>query len=248
MIWDKIKAVRDRMRNLEESSFCSMVIVAAGSSQRMGSDKILASLSDMPVLARTLTVFQNCDMVDEIVVVTRAEILEQVADLCKNYDFGKVTKVLLGGKTRTESALAGVSAVSTKASLIGIHDGARPLVTNDLIERTILAAREHQSAVPVIPSTDTLKLVEEDGFVSGTLDRSRVFRVQTPQVFSAVLIKGALSNAVAKDISLTDDSTAMEAMNVKTFTVPGDTENLKLTSPEDMAVAESILRRRREQA
>ena len=248
MIWDKIKAVRDNLRGPEEKTFCSMVIVAAGSSMRMGSDKILAALNDMPVLARTLSVFQNCDLVDEIVVVTRAEILETVADLCKNYDFGKVTKVLLGGKTRTESALAGVSAVSTTASLIGIHDGARPLVTEDLVARTILAAKEHRSAIPVIPSTDTLKLVEEDGFVSGTLDRSRVFRVQTPQVFSAVLIKGALSNAVARNISLTDDSTAMEAMNVKTFTVPGETENLKLTSPEDMAVAESILRRRREQA
>ena len=238
----------DRIKGLfcekDKTPRCAAVIVAAGSSERMGSDKLTAQLGGMPVLARTLRVFENCAMITEIVVVTRADRIEEIAALCKEYGISKASKVLSGGATRVESALVGVSEVDSRRGLIAIHDGARPLVTCELIERTVLAAKEHYAAVPVIPSTDTLKAVDGKGFVVGTVDRATTFRVQTPQVFKADFIKGALTKAMEKNLPLTDDCSAVEMMGVKTVTVPGDEDNIKLTTPRDMILAEALLKAR----
>ena len=244
MKMEKVKKLAELLREPEKEPHCSAVIVAAGSSQRMGSDKLTAELVGMPVLARTLKVFENCGLVDEIVVVTRADRIEEIAELCRKYGISKAVKVLAGGKTRVESALVGVSEVRPNCARIAIHDGARPLVTVELIERTVRAAKEYYAAVPVIPSTDTLKIVDEKGFVTGTVDRASTFRVQTPQVFKADFIKGALTRAMEKNLPLTDDCSAMEMMGVKTMTVPGDEDNIKLTTPRDMLIAEAIVRAR----
>ena len=233
-------------RKKEETPHCSAVIVAAGSSQRMGSDKLLHNLGIMPVLARTLLVFQDCELVDEIVVVTRMEKLEEVAELCKKYRIEKASKVICGGATRMESALAGVSEVKKKAKLIAIHDGARPLVSVELIENTVRAAAKYKAAVPAIKSVDTLKLAEDGETVTGSLDRELVLRVQTPQVFDADLIKGALTFAAEKKLPLTDDCSAVELMGVKARSVPGEEDNIKLTTPRDMLFAAAILKDRGE--
>ena len=233
-------------RKKEETPHCSAVIVAAGSSQRMGSDKLLHNLGIMPVLARTLLVFQDCELVDEIVVVTRMEKLEEVADLCKKYRIEKASKVICGGATRMESARAGVSEVKEKAKLIAIHDGARPLVSVELIENTVRAAAKYKAAVPAIKSVDTLKLAEDGETVTGSLDRELVLRVQTPQVFDADLIKGALTFAAEKKLPLTDDCSAVELMGVKARIVPGEEDNIKLTTPRDMLFAAAILKDRGE--
>ena len=233
-------------RKKEETPHCSAVIVAAGSSQRMGSDKLLHNLGIMPVLARTLLVFQDCELVDEIVVVTRMEKLEEVAELCKKYRIEKASKVICGGATRMESALAGVSEVKKKAKLIAIHDGARPLVSVELIENTVRAAARYKAAVPAIKSVDTLKLAEDGETVTGSLDRELVLRVQTPQVFDADLIKGALTFAAEKKLPLTDDCSAVEQMGVKARIVPGEEDNIKLTTPRDMLFAAAILKDRGE--
>ena len=233
-------------RKKEETPHCSAVIVAAGSSQRMGSDKLLHNLGIMPVLARTLLVFQDCELVDEIVVVTRMEKLEEVADLCKKYRIEKASKVICGGATRMESALAGVSEVKKKAKLIAIHDGARPLVSVELIENTVRAAAKYRAAVPAIKSVDTLKLVDDGETVAGSVDRELVLRVQTPQVFDADLIKGALTFAAEKKLPLTDDCSAVEQMGVKARIVPGEEDNIKLTTPRDMLFAAAILKDRGE--
>ncbi|MCI7136764.1 MAG: 2-C-methyl-D-erythritol 4-phosphate cytidylyltransferase [Clostridiales bacterium] len=233
-------------RKKEETPHCSAVIVAAGSSQRMGSDKLLHNLGIMPVLARTLLVFQDCELVDEIVVVTRMEKLEEVAELCKKYRIEKASKVICGGATRMESALAGVSEVKKKAKLIAIHDGARPLVSVELIENTVFAAAKYKAAVPAIKSVDTLKLAEDGETVTGSLDRELVLRVQTPQVFDADLIKGALTFAAEKKLPLTDDCSAVELMGVKARIVPGEEDNIKLTTPRDMLFAAAILKDRGE--
>lgn len=225
---------------------CSAVIVAAGSSQRMGSDKLMMKLGEIPVLARTLQAFQSSPLVDEIVVVTRLEKLEETADLCKEYGIEKVSRVIAGGKTRTESALAGVSEVSSNAKLIAIHDGARPLVTADLILRTVYAAAEYMAAAPAVPSVDTLKAVDTEGRIIGTVDRETTLRVQTPQIFRAELIKGALTKAVEKGMTLTDDCAAAEMMGVRTKTVLGDEDNIKITAPRDMLFAAEILKERGE--
>ena len=200
----------------------------------------------MPVLARTLLVFQDCELVDEIVVVTRMEKLEEVAELCKKYRIEKASKVICGGATRMESALAGVSEVKKRAKLIAIHDGARPLVSVELIENTVRAAAKYKAAVPAIKSVDTLKLAEDGETVTGSLDRELVLRVQTPQVFDADLIKGALTFAAEKKLPLTDDCSAVELMGVKARIVPGEEDNIKLTTPRDMLFAAAILKDRGE--
>ncbi len=229
-----------RKRREGERPFCTAVIVAAGSSQRMGNDKIFTALGGLPVLVRSVRAFEAAELVDEIIVVTREEKLQMVADLVKKYELKKVSKVILGGKTRVESCLAGVSEADHRAELIAIHDGARPLVTQRVIRDTVRAADEFYAAVPVVRSTDTLKVLDEKGIVCGTVDRETVYRVQTPQVFRADLIKGALTEAMKRGLPVTDDCSAMELMGIKTHTVEGDEDNIKLTTPRDMVVAEAI--------
>ena len=220
---------------------CSAVIVAAGSSQRMGTDKIMMKLGAMPVLARTILAFENSEYIDEIIIVTKTEKLEEIAKLCHDNGLHKVRQVVSGGATRMESALSGVSACRHEAELIAIHDGARPLLTQALIERTVLAARDYRAAVPAVASTDTLKTVDEKGFIVGTVDRASTVRVQTPQVFDADLIKGALTKAVELNLPLTDDCSAMDMMGVKTFVVEGEPENIKITTPSDYVTAKAIV-------
>ncbi len=236
--------LKELFKKTEQRNTCSAVIVAAGSAQRMGADKVMLELGCMPVLARTLLAFQNCDAIDEIIVVTRMEKVEEVASLCKKYGVTKVGKVIRGGKTRMESALAGVSEVRSNAKLIAIHDGARPLVTDEVIRRTVDAAAAYMSAVPVICSTDTLKSIDEDGLITGSVDREHTVRVQTPQVFNADLIKGALTKAVSAGLTLTDDCSAIEIMGIKTHTVDGNEDNIKLTTPRDIQLGELILKTR----
>lgn len=236
--------LKELFKKTEQRNTCSAVIVAAGNAQRMGADKVMLELGCMPVLARTLLAFQNCDAIDEIIVVTRMEKVEEVASLCKKYGVTKAGKVIRGGKTRMESALAGVSEVRSGAKLIAIHDGARPFVTDEVIRRTVDAAAAYMSAVPVIRSTDTLKAIDEDGLITGSVDRERTVRVQTPQVFNADLIKGALTKAVSDGLTLTDDCSAIEIMGIKTHTVDGDEDNIKLTTPRDIQLGELILKTR----
>ena len=240
--WSSLLPKRPRKEG--ERAFCTAVIVAAGSSQRMGSDKIFAALGGWPVLVRSVRAFEASELVDEIIIVTREEKLQMVAELVKKYGLNKVSKVILGGKTRVESCLAGVSEADHRAELIAIHDGARPLVTQRIIRDTVRAAEEFYAAVPVVRSTDTLKLLDEKGIVAGTVDRETIYRVQTPQVFRADLIKGALTEAMKRGLPVTDDCSAMELMGVKTHTVEGDEDNIKLTTPRDMVVAEAILKDR----
>ncbi len=227
----------------DNTPHCAAVIVAAGSSLRMRGDKLMMELCHVPVLARTLLAFQQSPLVDEIIVVTRMEKIMDVADICKKYGVTKAKKVIRGGTSRMESALAGVSELSCGTNLIAIHDGARPLVTQDVISRAVYAARDYLAAVPAIPSVDTLKNVEDERVIA-TLDRECIMRVQTPQVFDADLIKGALTVAAAKALPITDDCSAIELMGVKVKAVEGDPNNIKLTTPNDMMLAEAILRDR----
>lgn len=233
-------------RRKQKDPHCSVVVVAAGSSERMGGDKMLMTLGAKPVIIRTLMAFQKSPMVDDIVVVTKREKITAIADMIKLYDISKVTQVISGGATRVESSLAGVSAVRRGAKLIAIHDGARPLVSQELIERVVKEANEHISAVPVLPSTDTLKQVDSRGVIVEGVDRASVFRVQTPQVFDADIIKGALTKAVEKRLPITDDCSAVDMMGFSTYIVEGDAGNIKLTLPEDMVLAEAILKSRGE--
>lgn len=223
--------------------FCSVVIVAAGSSVRMGEDKLMMELCGVPVLARTILAFDRCALIDEIVVVTRSEKIVDVAHLCERYSVSKVTKILVGGETRTVSALAGLSEISPDARLAAVHDGARPLVTEEIIRAVVHMAALNKAAAPAVKLKDTVKRVA-DGLVVETPERSGLVAVQTPQVFWPELIKGALTDAVQKGLEFTDDCAALEAMGVPVYITEGSYDNLKITTPEDIAAAEWIIRRR----
>jgi len=236
--------IKSLFKKKEKFPTCSAVVLAAGSSQRMGQEKTLMTVGGMPVLVRTLLAFEKSEHIDEIIVVTRVDRIEDTAELCHGNGITKLKMVIGGGATRMESALAGVSACNKEARLIAIHDGARPLVTQDLISRTVYAADKYISAVPVIPSTDTLKTVDDSGVIVDTPDRSRIFRVQTPQIFHADMIKGALTKAAKDHLPITDDCSAMDMMGVKTHVVEGDPDNIKLTTPNDIVIAEAIIKNR----
>ena len=233
-----------KLFNREKRKTCSAVIVAAGSGERMGKDKIMLDLGGTPVIARTIAPFQNSEYIDEIIVVTRGENLIPVSDICSSCGFSKVKSVIEGGATRTESALAGVSAVSPKSELIAIHDGARPFVTEDLIKSVISCAAVNMAAVPAIKSADTVRIVDDKGVIAYSPDRDYVVSIQTPQVFDADIIKGALSSAVNNNLSLTDDSSAAQRMGVKIHTVEGVADNFKLTVPDDFTKAAAVLKSR----
>jgi 2-C-methyl-D-erythritol 4-phosphate cytidylyltransferase len=212
----------------------------------MGFDKMTVMLDGIPVLIRAISAFERSPLINEVVVVTREDRLAEIADLCQQYQLKKVTAVVSGGKTRTESALAGVMAQKHDSALTAIHDGARPFVSQELIARAVERASIQYGAVPVIKSTDTLREVNDEGTLTGTLDRDRVVRVQTPQIFLTDLVKGALSDAVRRGMNFTDDAAAVERMGLAIKSVPGDEDNIKLTTPQDLVIAEEILRRRRE--
>ena len=239
-------AMYRRMKKEEAPLSCGAVIVAAGSAQRMGFDKLTVKLDGIPVLARSIQAFEDSPLICEIVVVTRSDRLEEIASLCSEYGFRKVTAVVSGGKTRTESAFAGVMALKHDPRLIAVHDGARPLLSQELIERCVMRAGVQYAAVPVTPSTDTLRAVDKNGMLVGTYDRESIVRIQTPQVFQAEILKGALSSAVEKGLSFTDDAAAVERMGLRLQSVEGDEDNIKLTVPADLTMAEGILQRRKE--
>ena len=227
-------------REKKDRETVSAVIVAAGSSSRMGGgDKLAMPLGDSTVIAHTLRAFQNCAEVTEIVLVLRKGAEKPALAGASGCD--KLARIVHGGDTRTESAYAGVMACSPKAEIILIHDGARPLVTGQVIHNAVEGARKFGAAVPVVPVTDTIK-VGKDGFADATPDRSTLFAAQTPQAFRAELIKAALQDAVDKGLSLTDDCAAVEKLGMRVRLVEGDARNRKITLPSDLALAEALLK------
>jgi len=226
--------------------FCSAVVVAAGSASRMeGTDKIFAPLCDKPVIVRTLQAFQACSAIDQVVLVVRSEMIPRAAGLCAQYGLEKVTKIVAGGKSRAESVLNGALEVSDRALLIAVHDGARPLVTDRIITDTVEKARSCRAAITAVPCVDTIKVCK-DGVIAETPDRSTLVSVQTPQVFDADLLRAVLTRAVEENWPITDDASAAERLGVQVAVAQGSYENIKLTTPTDMAVAAGILARRGE--
>lgn len=233
-------------RRREEELRCSAVVPAAGSSTRMGQDKLLLPLGEQPVLLHTLRALDACPYITEIVVVTREELIVPIGQLCRDAALDKVRKVIVGGATRSHSVLAGLGELSPDAELAAIHDGARPLVSQAVLEAVIRRASECGAAAPAVPVKDTVKRAR-DGLVTATLDRAELRAVQTPQVFQVDLIKTALQKALEDGAELTDDCAAVERLGIGVALTEGDYCNLKLTTPEDLTVAEALLAWREEQ-
>lgn len=234
-----ITKVTKPARKLLKLPNCGAVIVAAGSASRMGGiDKVMARLHGEPMIVHTLRAFQACDAVSEIVVVTREDLILPITSLTG--PFPKVRAVVAGGKSRQESVHLGLNALSDKVKLAAVHDGARPLVTWQLIDRVVRAAGTYGAAAPAIPVKDTIKVVE-GRVVKSTPDRATLFAVQTPQVFDFDLLRGALKKAEEDGTQVTDDCSAVENMGMAVKIVEGDERNLKVTTPMDLKIAEMMM-------
>ena len=226
---------------------CAALVAAAGSSVRMGGvNKLLQPLEGAPVLVRTLAALQVAGSVDEIIVAAREEDILEISQLCRTYGITKCTKVIRGGESRVHSVLLAALEAGPASELLAVQDGARPLVTPELVDRVVSAAARCGAAAPAVMVKDTVKAVREDGGVEETLDRSRLRAVQTPQVFQASLLKAALQSALEQEAPVTDDASAVERLGKVVFLVEGEEENLKITTPVDMVLAEAILRAREE--
>jgi len=213
------------------------VIVAAGESQRMGGvDKVSALLGGKPVLARTIDAFQSCSSIDQIVIVLSEPNLEPGKKLIAEQGWSKVTDVCLGGRRRQDSVAAGLSRLS-HCHWIVIHDGARPLLTVDLIEQGLAEAKETGAAVAAVPVTDTIKVVGGDRIVHQTPPRQNLWAIQTPQVFRYPIIAEAYRKAKGE---VTDDASLVEQLGYRVKLYMGSYDNIKITTPDDLVLAEVL--------
>ena len=221
--------------------FCSAIVAAAGSSRRMGGEnKLLLPLEGIPVVVRTLLALDGAELVDEIAVASREEDLLEIGRLCRDYGVAKPVKLVRGGETRLDSVYAACLECRADAALVAVHDGARPLAEPELIDRVTALAARTGAAAPAVPVKDTIK-VARDGVVESTPDRSALRAIQTPQVFDAQLLRGALQAALAAGEAVTDDCAAVERLGKQIYLTEGSYQNIKITTPEDMLMASAIL-------
>lgn len=234
-----LKDVAKESRKVIPVKKCGAVIVAAGSASRMGGiDKVMAPLGAEPMLLRTVKAFEETAVIREIVIVTRQDLILPVSNLCAGMT--KVRAVIAGGSSRQESVALGLAALSGDMELAAVHDGARPLISRELIDKTVRAAHSFGAAAPAIAVKDTIK-VAGSGFVVSTPERDTLRAVQTPQVFDVALLKGALEKAKQDGAAVTDDCSAVERLGMKIRLVEGEEQNLKVTTPLDLKIAEIFL-------
>ena len=217
------------------------VIVAAGSSRRMGGEnKLLLPLCGVPVLAHTLSAFEKCAAVRDIVLVCREQDIVPYTELARAYGISKLRTVTRGGDSRTASVLAGIAAAPEDTALVAVHDGARPLVSEAVITEAVYAAAEYGAAAPVVPVKDSIKRIE-NGCIAADVPRDTLAAVQTPQVFRRETLLHALQQAAWAGRTFTDDCAAVEACGQTVRATHGSYENIKITTPEDIASAEAFL-------
>lgn len=223
-----------------------VVIPAAGQGKRMemGQNKQFITLAGFPILVHTIKVFQSSKYISEIVIVGANDDLPIIEELVREYDFNKVTAVTQGGAQRQASVFAGVKTLSSAIQRVVVHDGARPLLLLAELDRFLLDSINDMAAVMAIPVKDTIKRVDERGLVVDTLARASLRAVQTPQVFQRVLLEEAHRYAVVQGFFGTDDASLVEYLGHPVRVVDGSWENLKITTPEDLWVAERIFQRR----
>ena len=216
----------------------SAIVVSGGNSVRMGQNKQFICLNGMETIALSIRVFESVEEVKETVVVTRCEDLERVKQLCHNYGFKKVSAVVGGGETRQQSVRNGIRATSEQAEYYAIHDGARPLVLQKDVQRVIADAVHYGAASLGVPVKDTIKQISDSGMIVQTLDRSALYITQTPQVFERSLYLKGLALSQERSLEFTDDCQLAELVGADVYMTKGSYTNIKLTTPEDVALAE----------
>lgn len=210
----------------------------------MGFDKLLAPLHRRPVLAYSIAAFEQTESVTGIILVGRAERLSDYEKIAETNGFRKVIAVIPGGVRRQDSVRRGLEQLEAAAQFVAVHDAARPLVRPELIERIFQLARTHGGAASAAPVIDTLKRVDQDQVVTGGVDRTHLFGVQTPQIFRRDLLEKAYANIFAQGFEVTDEISAVERVGGKVVLLPNEEPNFKITYPGDLALAEFLLRRR----
>jgi 2-C-methyl-D-erythritol 4-phosphate cytidylyltransferase len=220
------------------------VIVAAGKSERMGSDvdKGFLSLGTRPVLAYSLQVFEQCPLIDGVILVVRKERVEAGKGLAQIFGCAKVKSVVAGGPLRQVSVMNGLAELGDDVKIVAVHDGARPFVTAELIAETIKSAKRYGSGVTAVRITDTIKEVDRGTTVTRTIDRAKLWAVQTPQTFKRSMLDEAYAHVVKKGMTVTDEASAMELKGYEVHLVPGLAANIKITTAEDLTMASSLLR------
>lgn len=226
--------------------FVSAVIVAAGSSTRMGTGKSkqFLPLCGIAAIARTLSAFEQSRFTDEVVIVTNKFDFLRMAGIVKEFGYGKVKGIVIGGKTRQQSAILGFRAISGRSEFVAVHDGARPLVSPEKIDKVIESAFSSGASALAVRVKDTIKITGEDGLVVSTPNRYNMWAVQTPQVFKAELYRKAAESAEKTGADYTDDCQLIETVGGQVKVVEGSYDNIKITTGEDVAAAEALLRLR----
>lgn len=242
----KIKNFFKSLLPPKEAKHCTAIIVAGGSGTRMGTGttKQMMTLGGMPVVARTISVFESCDKIKSIIIVAKKEEIPCYADFIKQYGFKKIRKVVAGGDTRQKSVLCGFKCIDEKCDFVAIHDAARALITKENITQVLENAERHSAASAACPVKDTIKITDYNGFVVSTPDRTKLWAAQTPQIFKTDLYRAAAFYALEKSFEGTDDNSLVEWLGCKVKMVDCGYENLKLTTPEDMYLAQMILKQR----
>lgn len=218
----------------------SAIIVAAGSSRRMGFNKLLAPLAGEPVLRRTLGVFQKCDAIDEIIVVT-SDALRPEIDAWRSTGLSKITQVITGGAERHLSVHAGLQALAPASQIVAVHDGARPLISVAQITRCIEAARTHSAVACARPMTETLKRCDSSGRIIDSIDRANAWIMETPQVFQRPLLVQAYDAVIRDSLLVTDEVSAVQHLGAAVFVVENFELNPKITFPADILLAQRFV-------
>lgn len=229
-------------------NFTSAVIVAAGLSERFGGNvtKQMTSICGEPLLIHTIRAYEEADCIHEIIIVAKSVEIPVWEELIKKHGFKKVRAIVKGGHTRQFSVLNGFEAIDKRAKYVAIADGARCLTTPDTVNRVCRSAYKYKAATAAHRSTDTVKIANSKGFIDTTADRDTVWMAQTPQVFKVTLYRAAAYTALKKDLSVTDDNSLVESVGHAIRLVECGAQNIKITTREDLAVAESILRERKQ--
>ena len=223
------------------------IIVAAGSSRRMGSDKLFAQLCGKPVVAHSIAAFNISKEIRDIILVTRKDRIDEMQALVDASKFRKVRKIIAGGVERHFSVWNGLQAVESKTRFIAIHDGARPLVTPEIISECLALAKKEGAACLASQIPDTLKRADTDQVVTDSVERSGLWAMQTPQIFLRDLIFEAYSGVIAKNKLVTDEVSAVQGLGKKIALLRNEEWNFKITFPRDLELAEQVLTLRRKQ-
>lgn len=220
------------------------IIVAGGKSERMGPDvdKAFLSLGSKPVIAYSLTAFEKCPEIDGVILVVRKDRIESARAMAQLFGYSKVKRIVAGGNTRQSSVQNGLRELGDDVKVVAVHDGARPCVTTEIIGETVRTAKKYGSGVAAVKITDTVKQVEAGLLVSKTVDRSKLWAVQTPQAFKRELLEKAFKVVSKKRMTVTDEASAVELVCDDVRLVPAALSNIKITTPNDLTLAAALMK------